>query len=173
MFNKLILMEKSENKVTDFLEREMSRFLRTGSTLIELSDKKPIQEMEARKFASEEEKQGIKNSLYKLQMSKLFVQFPDALKAVMLASTFGHIKYEEYDKDWLNYKRVEGLSYEDALVRHQLIKDETQEESGLHPKFHIAWNALADLQKYLEDNNVNLDKIIEEKVTIWEGNFKK
>lgn len=114
---------------------------------------------------------GIKHSTEKLEMSKLFIQFPDALKAVMLTSTFGHIKYKEFDEDWINFKRVEGLSYEDALVRHQFLKSEQEEESKLHPKFHVAWNALADLQKYIEENNIDVDNLAKDKISKWEGEF--
>lgn len=116
--------------------------------------------------------EGVKHSTNKLEMSKLFVQFPDALKAVILASTFGHIKYEEFDKDWLNYERVEGMSYEDALIRHQLLKNETEEESKLHPKFHIAWNALADLQKHIKNNNIDVDELAKERIASWKDEFK-
>ena len=118
--------------------------------------------------------EGVKNNNNKIQMSKLFVQFPDALKAVMLASTFGHIKYEEHDKDWLNYQRVGGSdTYTDAMNRHQCLHHPEQEGSKLPPKFHVAWNALADLQGFIESHGINVEELAKFNIPIWEEEFKR
>lgn len=99
---------------------------------------------------------GQKHNKYKLPMSKLFVQFPDALQAIVLASCYGHHCYPT-DTDWLNFKRVEGGSqnYKDAGIRHSLGA-EKDEESNLPEIFHQAWNKLAELQLWLEENKINI-----------------
>lgn len=96
-------------------------------------------------------KKGVKHSESKPPVGKLFKQFPNALTAVAMCSMFGHLKYEEYDADWLNYKRVEGQDYLDAIARHLLGGLSFDEESKLPHKFHVAWNALADLEKYITE----------------------
>lgn len=116
---------------------------------------------------------GVKYNKNKLEMGKLFIQFPEALKAVMLASSFGHIKYKKYDEDWLNYQRVGGSStYNDAGVRHQLLHFPEQEESGLPPIFHQAWNKMAELEIFLKENNINVSKLAEDKLTEWNEDYK-
>lgn len=111
---------------------------------------------------------GVKNSSFKLPMSKLFVQFPDALKAVMLVSTYGHFKYKKFDGDWLNFKRVGGEdTYKNAMVRHLLKQTAEQEETFLPPEFHVAWNALADLQLLIESKSLDIDQIAENKILEW------
>lgn len=101
-------------------------------------------------------KTGQKFNSYKLPMSKLFVQFPDALQAVILASCYGNFKYPE-DTDWLNFKRVYGGSqtYKDASIRHCLA-GEKDNESDLPEIFHQTWNKLAELQLWIEENNINI-----------------
>lgn len=108
-------------------------------------------------------KSGEKHNKGKLPMSKLFVQFPDALQAVVLASCYGHNKYKEVDVDWLNFKKVPGGSqaYKDACLRHSLGA-EKDEESGLPEIVHQAWNKLAELQLWLEENNINIKKFSKE-----------
>lgn len=107
--------------------------------------------------------EGEKHNKGKLPMSKLVVQFPDALQAVVLASCYGHNKYKEVDVDWLNFKKVPGGSqaYKDACLRHSLGA-EKDEESGLPEVFHQAWNKLAELQLWLEENNINIKKFSKE-----------
>lgn len=118
--------------------------------------------------------EGVKNNNNKIQMSKLFTQFPDALKAVMLASTFGHIKYEEFDEDWLNYQRVVGKDmYVDAMNRHQCLQYPEQEESKLPPKFHVAWNSLADLQMFIDVHGVDVDELAKINIPVWKEEFKR
>ena len=99
---------------------------------------------------------GEKHNKHKLPMSKLFLQFPDALQAVVLASCYGHHCYPS-DTDWLNFKRVEGGSqnYKDAEIRH-FLGGEKDKESNLPEIFHQAWNKLAELQLWLEENRVNI-----------------
>jgi len=99
------------------------------------------------------EKIGVKYNKNKPKMSVLFKQFPDALEAVVRCSEYGHNKYKDTDKDWLNFKRIEGGSeaYEDAGIRHRLQKGNDL-ESGLPHKYHTAWNALAELQLWIEEN---------------------
>ena len=105
---------------------------------------------------------GEKHNKGKLPMSKLFTQFPDALQAVVLASCYGHHRYPK-DVDWLNFKRVPGGSqaFKDACLRHSLGA-EKDEESGLPEVFHQAWNKLAELQLWLEENNINIKKFSKE-----------
>lgn len=109
------------------------------------------------------EKSGEKHNKGKLPMAKLFTQFPDALQAVVLASCYGHNKYKETDVTWLNFKKVPGGSqaFKDACLRHSLGA-EKDEESGLPEIFHQAWNKLAELQLWLEENNINIKKFSKE-----------
>lgn len=100
------------------------------------------------------ETEGVKLNKNKPQMSLLFKQFPDALEAIVKCSEYGHNKYKETDGDYLNFKRVEGGSrtYADAGLRHRLYsKGTTDIESRLPHAYHVAWNALAELQLILED----------------------
>ena len=118
--------------------------------------------------------EGVKYSDTKPKISMLFTQFPDALKAVTLASMFGHIKYEEFDKDFLNYKRVaKENAYLDAGLRHHMLESSEQEESKLHPKFHVAWNALADLQLYIEQQGIDIQDVANINIPLWKEEFKK
>lgn len=103
----------------------------------------------------EEEVIGVKHSKEKPKLSILFKQFPNALKAIARCSEFGHEKYKETDQDYLNYSRVEGGSdnYADAGLRHR-TETGVSEESGLPHYYHVAWNALAELELKLSENNV-------------------
>lgn len=84
----------------------------------------------------------------------LTVQFPKAIQAVCKATLFGHEKYKETDKDWLNYKRVKGGSttYANAGQRHNFNKSVKDEQSGLPHIIHKCWNALAELELWIEEN---------------------
>jgi hypothetical protein len=81
-------------------------------------------------------------------------QFPDAINAVIQRSYMGHLKYEEFDKDWKNWERVENgyETYSNALLRH-LFKE--GEDSDLEHDIAVAWNALARLQIRLKENEEN------------------
>lgn len=113
---------------------------------------------------------GVKHSSYKLPMEKLFVQFPLAMQAIVLASTFGHEKYKATDhpERWDNFKNVPDAynQYKGAAIRHEFETKES-EESGLHPEFHILWNAVARFQMWAEENKVNVSKLAEQKIKEW------
>lgn len=96
--------------------------------------------------------QGLKLNKLKPQISLLFKQFPDALEAIARCSEYGHQKYKETDSDFLNFKRVpEGSkAYADAGLRHRLKKG-IDLESMLPHCYHVAWNALAELQLLIEE----------------------
>lgn len=96
---------------------------------------------------------GVKLSQEKAPMGKLLRQFPLALEAVAFRSKFGHEKYIETDKDWLNFKRVPDAieEYEDAIVRH--LAEIGDEEDSLGHLAAAAWNILAKLQLKLENND--------------------
>lgn len=114
-------------------------------------------------------KEGVKHNNGKIELSKILIQFPDALKAVMLASTFGHIKYEETDKDWLNFKKVKGGSetFKDAMVRHLASQEELEPDSGLPPQFHWVWNALSHLQLWIEEQDIDVDESAKTMINKW------
>jgi hypothetical protein len=96
---------------------------------------------------------GVKHNKHKTPLSLIFTQFPKALEAISKCSEYGHNKYKETDKDFLNFKRVEGGSrvYADAGLRHRL-ETGTDFESGLPHQYHVAWNALSELQLWIEEN---------------------
>lgn len=98
---------------------------------------------------------GVKNNEGKLPLDIMITrQFPKALEAICKATEFGHNYYKETDLDYLNYKRVEGGSqaYADALQRHSMNKAGKDEKSGLPHIYHKAWNALAELELWIEEN---------------------
>lgn len=101
---------------------------------------------------NQEFKTGQKFNSCKLPMSVLKKQFPNALKAIVKCSQYGHNKYPD-DVDWMNYSRVEGGSttYRDAAERHSL--DTGLDESGLPHVFHELWNKIAEVELWIEENN--------------------
>lgn len=86
------------------------------------------------------------------------IQFPKALQLLALATEYGHLKYEESDSEYLNFKNVQGGSqtYNDASARHATDRKGVDIESGLHHIIHEAWNKLASLELWAEENNVNV-----------------
>lgn len=82
-------------------------------------------------------------------------QFPKAIKAIAECTMFGHHKYINSDADFLNFKRVKGGSqtYADALMRHAMDKGILDLESGLPHAYHKAWNALAELELWIEEQS--------------------
>jgi Domain of unknown function (DUF5664) len=100
---------------------------------------------------------GKKENNGKPQISVIFKQFPDAIKAIAECSQYGHNKYKETDTDFLNFKRVYGGSktYADAGLRHR-IENGLDLESKLPHQYHVAWNALAELQLWIEENKYEL-----------------
>jgi hypothetical protein len=111
--------------------------------------KKPTEDI-----VKETEGKGVKLNELKPQMSLLFKQFPKALEAIVRCSEYGHSKYKETDEDYLNFKRVEGGSktYADASLRHRMQQG-NDEESGLPHAYHSAWNALSELELWIDENN--------------------
>lgn len=101
-------------------------------------------------------KKGQKFNEGKLPMDiVLFRQFPKAFQAVAKCSLNGHNKYKETDQDWLNFKRVDGGSqnYADAALRHSFDKGSLN-DSGLPHIFHKLWNVMAEVELYIEENNI-------------------
>lgn len=91
-------------------------------------------------------------------------QFPKALQALALATAFGNKKYKETDKDFLNFKRVEGGSqtYFDAAARHNANRYETAQDTGLPHLVHAVWNMLAALELTIEECGVDIEAASEE-----------
>lgn len=115
--------------------------------------------------------EGVKHNNNKLEMSRLFEQFPDALQAIVLCSTYGAKKYKETDV-WDNFKKVPGGSktYEDALVRH-FLDDKFDKDSGMPHLFHRAWNALSALQLWIEEEGIDIQEYSTEKLKEFENKF--
>lgn len=101
-------------------------------------------------------KLGIKHNQGKLPIDTVLTkQFPKAVKALVECSLYGHEKYKETDKDWLNFKRVPGGSqtYADAAARHNQEKGSRDEESGLLHIQHKLWNVMAEVELWIEEND--------------------
>lgn len=110
------------------------------------------------KISPQSKNEGVKYNSNKPKLSMLFIQFPDALKAIVKCSEYGHEKYKEFDKDFLNFKKVEGGSkaFADSGLRHRIEKG--LDESGLPHQYHVAWNALAELQMWIEEQELKTEK---------------
>ena len=107
------------------------------------------------KTADKKETKGVKYNDGKLPLDIMLTrQFPKALNAVCQATMFGHNKYKDTDVDFLNFKKVLGGSqtYADALQRHSVDKSVIDLDSGLPHIFHKCWNALAELELWIEEN---------------------
>lgn len=106
-------------------------------------------------------KPGKKHNQNKPQMSRLFEQFPNALQIIVLASTYGANKYSE-GSQWDNFLSVPGgsKSYLDATLRH-FIDPDNQDESGLPHIGHFAWNALAALELFCREKEINMKEFSE------------
>lgn len=101
-------------------------------------------------------KNGVKYNQDKLPIDTVLTkQFPNAVEALVKCSLYGHKKYEKFDKDWLNFKKVEGGSqtYADAAARHNQNKSKKDEESGLPHIFHKLWNVMAEVELWIEEND--------------------
>lgn len=112
-----------------------------------------------------DELRGVKHNKAKAPLDTLqTIQFPKALQLLALASAFGHNKYRETDKDFLNYKRVEGGSknYFEAAARHNTERNDKDDESGLNHVIHVAWNMMAALELWAEENNINIKEFSKE-----------
>lgn len=101
--------------------------------------------------------QGLKFSNDKPKLHLLFRQFPNAIQEIVKLSEYGHNKYIEGDEDYQNFSRVENpdTAYIDAELRHlcDMYSKDIKDESGFIHKAHKAWNALADLELTLKNNN--------------------
>lgn len=176
MFLDEILMQKNTNSTRHKSKNGECHsklvFNKDSEIMKELNDAISKRELDARelymKFKDREEQiikdsekkeeiksssEGAKANKNKAQLSLLFKQFPKALEAIVRCSEYGHEKYKETDFDYLNYTRVEGGSktYADASLRHR-IETGNDFESGLPHQFHSAWNALAELELWIKEN---------------------
>ena len=101
--------------------------------------------------------QGKKNDQSKPPVTQFLRQFPNAMKYLALVSEYGHRKYgeEEDNENWDNWAKVENgrFRYEQALGRHMLEKHDHIDESGFLSIAHTAWNAIAVLEKTLQELN--------------------
>ena len=84
----------------------------------------------------------------------VFSYFSNALSAVGAISKFGAVKHNggKLPTKWRDYSLE---VYSDALARHIIEENEAglyDSESGMLHAGHAAWNALARLEKLLEDN---------------------
>lgn len=146
-------------KLTKKQKKKLENFRNQINSLEGDKNIKDLEEL-AKKLAKTPPQQGKKDNNYKLPMSKLFVQFPRALQAVVLTSCYGHNRYLDSDQDWLNFSRVKGgsNSYSDAEIRHILDKEiyGNEDESGLPHIFHQLFNKLAECELYIKENNIDI-----------------
>lgn len=98
---------------------------------------------------------GVKLDNSKPLLYVILKQFPNALSLVAKCSEYGHNKYKETDADWQNWSRLDDgeFRYSNALMRH-LSEDNDDEESGLPHAAHVAWNALARLEKIISKEQI-------------------
>lgn len=75
--------------------------------------------------------------------------FPDALKMVAQVSYIGN--QQHHPGKPLHWDRSKSTDELDALARH-LIDCGTLDDDGLPHDAKVAWRALANLQKYIENN---------------------
>lgn len=104
---------------------------------------------------------GVKHNKHKAPLDILQTrQFPKALQVLALATAFGNKKYEETDKDFLNFKRVKGGSqtYFDAAARHNAYRNAADRDSGLPHGIHAVWNMLAALELTIEEEGVDVEE---------------
>lgn len=108
-----------------------------------------------------EKETGIKNDSDKLPYyTVLFKQFPLALKEVIKCSQAGNKKYFDTDKDFQNFSRVPNSNtrYKNALLRHlseEGIVEDMKEYGEMTHEGAVVWNALADLEIKLRQNENN------------------
>lgn len=90
--------------------------------------------------------------------------FPNAIEQVALLSQFGADKYS-----WHGWSAVDNgvYRYTDAMQRHLLdeargeLYDTCEGGSGLLHATAVAWNALARLERIIEEINQNKEHLIE------------
>lgn len=148
---------KSEKQINNHVKSVIEEYKKPQKNILNGYDKireidKSLQKLRGLSTTCNK-KEGVKLNKNKPQLSLLFKQFPKALEAIVKCSEYGHKKYKETDQDYLNYQRVEGGSqtYADASLRHRLEKGNDL-ESGLPHQFHVAWNALAELELWIKEN---------------------
>lgn len=95
---------------------------------------------------------GEKHSKDKAPIYTFCLQFKNAIEQLALRSKYGHEKYLEQDKDWLNFTRMEDPDYEygNAQFRHALGIGDDEDE--LQHKVAEAWNSIAKLEMFLQNN---------------------
>ena len=76
--------------------------------------------------------------------------FPDAIKEVSKVSLQGNIQH--HPEKPLHWDRSKSSDELDALTRH-LIDAGTIDEDGIRHSANVAWRALANLQKEIENEN--------------------
>ncbi len=103
---------------------------------------------------------GVKHNKHKAPLDIVQTrQFPKALQLLALATAYGNKKYEATDKDYLNFKRVDGGSqtYFDAAARHSVDRFGKDRESGLPHIIHAVWDNMAALEMWAEENKIDLE----------------
>ena len=83
--------------------------------------------------------------------------FARALMGVGAAIEFGTHKYPN-PKNW---QMVEGAfkRYQDSMMRHYLIGQTHDSETGLNHLYHMCWNALAITELYLLEHEDEVKKL--------------
>jgi len=98
---------------------------------------------------------GAKLDAGKNRLGLVLLNFPRALNEVGVVGTYGAEKYT--DNGWLTVDNGEAR-YTDAMFRHLLaakIEGDIDADTGLLHKAQVAWNALAALELYLIDLEVD------------------
>jgi len=81
--------------------------------------------------------------------SGVLAYFPDAIKAVANVSLVGNEQHNSGEP--LNWARSKGGNDLDALARH-LIQAGTMDNDGIRYSAKVAWRALANLQREIEED---------------------
>lgn len=104
----------------------------------------------------------------KLPVGRMIVnQFPQALKGISLVSAFGDFKYDTGIGDsYIDIKNSKGR-YKDACIRHFIEGDGIDDEMLVSHKFAMAWNALASLEIFIKENNINVEELYKEVLPKW------
>lgn len=95
---------------------------------------------------------GRKDSKDKAPIYTFCMQFKGAMEQLAYRTQYGHEKYIEQDKDYMNWSRVEDgdFQYSNAMFRHALGIGEDEDE--LQHYVATAWDAIARLENYLKNN---------------------
>lgn len=97
----------------------------------------------------ENKQEGIKYDTGKPRLFEMIEDFKEPLIEVAKVWAFGADKYEKH-----NWAYVDNAidRYSNALIRHMLEGDGTDQESELLHASHVAWNALARLYFIIQKN---------------------